>query len=179
VILVGTTIPINAMPRATAPAAAADHTPQTRLTEGALHQVVGYQLAQASVATTQVFMGRVGDELGLRPVEYTVLALVHRNPDATARQLARALAVTPPNIAVWIERLASRGLISRQRSTQDARMQHIRATPQGEALAEAATQRLIDGEQAALTTLSAAERAMLIELLHKVALARRRQGSNA
>lgn len=168
------------MPRATTAAPATDHTPQTRLTEGNLHQVLGYQLAQASVATTQVFMGRVGDELGLRPVEYTVLALVHRNPNATARQLARALAVTPPNIALWIERLASRGLISRQRSTQDARVQHIRTTPAGQALAETATQRLIDGEQAALaTTLSAAERAMLIELLHKVALARRRQGGGA
>jgi hypothetical protein len=35
-------------------------------------------------------------------------------------------------------------------------------------------QQLLEGEAAALASLSAAERAMLVELLHKVALARKR-----
>jgi hypothetical protein len=63
----------------------ADHTPQSRLTEGSVHPIVGYQLAQAAVATTRVFMQQVGRPLKLRPVEFTILALVHDNPDATAR----------------------------------------------------------------------------------------------
>jgi DNA-binding MarR family transcriptional regulator len=154
--------------------AVADHTPQSRLVEGPLRDIVGYQLAQASVATTAVFQAQVGKPLGLRPVEFTLLALVRKNPDATARQLARALAVTPPNIALVVERLQSRSLVVRQRSTQDARMQHIRVTAKGAALVDKAAKRLIDGEQAALTALSGAERAMLVELLHKAALARKR-----
>lgn len=151
-----------------------DRTPLTRLSEAQLHGVMGYQLAQASIVTTQVFSSAVGAVCALRPVEYTMLALVQANPDVTARQLARGLAVTPPNVAVWLDRLESRGLVQRSRSTADARVQHIRATAAGSALALQSTQRLLDNEAAALASLSAAERAMLVELLHKVALARRR-----
>lgn len=151
----------------------ADHTPQARLSEGCVHPIVGYQLAQAAVATTQVFMQQVGRPLKLRPVEFTILALVRDNPDATARQIARALAMTPPNIAVWLEKLESRGLVTRTRSERDARMQHIRATPAGAALALKAAARLAEGERAALTSLTPVEQAMLVELLHKTALARK------
>jgi DNA-binding MarR family transcriptional regulator len=161
------------MPRSTADRND-DRTPQARLTEAALHAVVGYQLAQAAIVTTQVFDAEVGSTCELRPVEYTMLALIQANPDVTARQLARGLAVTPPNIAVWLERLESRGLVQRRRSAADARMQHIRVTAAGSALARESTRRLLDGEAAALAVLSAAERAMLVELLHKVAMARKR-----
>jgi DNA-binding MarR family transcriptional regulator len=152
---------------------AADRTPLARLAEAGVHGIVGYQLAQATIVTDQVFDERLGRQGVLRRVEFTILALVQGNPDVTARQLARALAVTPPNIAIWIDKLESRGLIARTRSDSDARMQYIRLTSRGAELVERAVQLLIEGEQAALAALSAAERAMLIELLHKVALARR------
>jgi DNA-binding MarR family transcriptional regulator len=161
---------MRTMPR---PTELNDHTPQSRLSEGCIHPIVGYQLAQATVATTQVFMQQVGRPLKLRPVEFTILALVHDNPDATARQIARALAMTPPNIALWLEKLESRELVTRTRSDRDARMQHIRATAAGSALALKAAARLVDGERAALTALSPAEQAMLVELLHKMALGRK------
>ena len=153
-----------------------DRTPVARLAEGELHGIAGYQLGQASIVTTQVFETELGAVYQLRPIEYTVLALVDANPDVTARQLARGLAVTPPNIAAWLDRLEQRGLLTRSRSETDARMQHIRVTTAGAALAEQSTWRLLDGERAALETLSAAERAMLIELLHKLAMARKRSG---
>jgi DNA-binding MarR family transcriptional regulator len=161
------------MPR-TPKDAPADHTPQTRLAEAALHGVVGYQLAQAAIVTHRVFQETVGEAQGLRPVEYTVLALVDANPGLTARQLARALAVAPPNITVWLDRLESRGLIGRSRSEADARKQHIRASAAGRTLARACTRALLKAEQQALTGLSPAEHAMLVELLHKAALGRRR-----
>ena len=151
-----------------------DHTPLTRLREGGAHAIVGYQLAQAAIVTSQVFDERVGHRGGLRRVEFTILALVQGNQDVTARQLARALAVTPPNIAIWLDRLESRGLVARERSVRDARMQHVRLTSRGTALVNRSMQTLLEGEQAALDALSSAERAMLVELLHKVALARRK-----
>jgi len=163
------------MTRKTIPPAAEDRTPLTRLREGGAHAIVGYQLAQAAIVTNQVFDERVGHARGgLRRVEFTILALVQVNRDVTARQLARALAVTPPNIAIWLDKLESRGLVARERSANDARMQHVRLTPRGTALVERSVQALLEGEQVALDGLSAAERAMLVELLHKVALSRRR-----
>lgn len=151
----------------------ADRTPQAQLSEGPMHGIVGYQLAQASIVTDQVFDEQVRRRGALRPVEFTLLALVQANPDVTARQLARALGVTPPNVAIGLDRLESRGLVARERSTADARMQHVRVTRAGAALVDRSVQAVLEGEAAALASLSAAERAMLVELLHKVALARR------
>jgi DNA-binding MarR family transcriptional regulator len=151
-----------------------ERTPLARLSEGGAHAIVGYQLAQAAIVTKQVFDERVGQRGGLRRVEFTILALVQSNPDVTARQLARALAVTPPNIAIWLDKLESRGLVARERSASDARMQHVRLTARGKALVERSVQTLLEGESEVLAVLSAAERAMLVELLHKVALSRRK-----
>jgi DNA-binding MarR family transcriptional regulator len=151
-----------------------ERTPLAQLSEARVRTIVGYQLAQATIVTNQVFDERVGRRGGLRRVEFTILALVHGNPGVTARQLARALTVTPPNIAIWLDRLESRGLLERERSSRDARMQNILLTRSGAALVERSVQALLDGEQAVLDSLSDAERAMLVELLHKVALARRR-----
>lgn len=164
------------MPKSPTPAVPhADRTPQSRLSEGPVHGILGYQLAQASIVTDQVFDERVGSlDGGLRRVEFTILALVQANPGVSARSLARALAVTPPNIAIWIDKLESRGLVERERSSRDARVQHIQLSRAGAALVQRCTQALLDGEQAALAALSPAERAMLVELLHKMALARRR-----
>jgi DNA-binding MarR family transcriptional regulator len=153
---------------------ALDETPAGRLAETGLQGILGYQLAQARLTTDEVFLQSAGRRLALRPVEFTILALLDHNPGVSARQLARALAVTPPNIAVWLERLASRGYVERERSAQDARVQHIHCTPAGARLVNRSVQQVVQAEAEALSTLSAAERAMLVELLHKVALARRR-----
>lgn len=152
---------------------ATDRTPSAQLAEGPVHPLVGYQLAQASIVTDQVFDEVVGARGTLRRVEFTILALVLANPGVSARQLARALAVTPPNVAVWLDRLEQRGLVDRTRSERDARVQHVRLTRAGAALAERSAQALAEAEAAALAGLSAAERAMLVELLHKVARLRR------
>jgi len=154
-----------------------ERTPQARLSEARLHGIVGYQLAQATIVTTQVFDECVGGPQSLRPVEYTVLALVQANPGVTARQLATGLAMTPPNVKAWLDRLEARALLTRSRSTADARLQHLECTPAGSALAARSTALLLGGEEVALTVLSPAERAMLVELLHKVARSRKRAGA--
>ncbi len=151
-------------------------TPQALLAEGAAHALVGYQLAQATVVASQVFdavASQQPDGARLRPVEFTLLALVSDNPDVTARQLSQALAITPPNLVGRLEQRQSRGLIARKRSEQDGRAQHIRMTPSGRKLVQHYAALLHAGEQEALAALSAGEHAMLVELLHKVALARR------
>ena len=151
-----------------------DLTPAGRLLETGIHGIVGYQLAQAAITTTQSFSQRVGTVSDLRPVEFTILALVDGNPAVSARQLAGALAVTPPNITMWIDKLERRGLIERERSSTDGRAQHIRTTPAGATLIRGAIEQAKDGERQLLASLSDAERAILVELLHKVAVCRRR-----
>lgn len=149
-----------------------DATPAGRLEEARLHHLIGYQAAQALIATTQVFIRQAGKPLDLRSVEYTVLTLINENPGSTSAQLAQALAVSAPNITAWIDRLEKRGLVERVPSKTDRRAQPLHTTRVGARLARQATQQLLDGEREAFAHLTEAERAMLIELLHKVARAR-------
>lgn len=144
-------------------------TPGSRLREGGVGGILGYCLAQAVVTTNAVFEREVGDVHGLRPVEFTILALVHENADVSATQLARALAMTPPNVKIWLDRLEARGLVQRMPSTRDRRALHLQATPEGRALAQQTTQALVDAEHRALAGLTPGERGILLELLHKVA----------
>jgi DNA-binding MarR family transcriptional regulator len=143
-----------------------------RMDEALLHDIVGYQLAQAQIATLALFYGVVGRPLDLRHVEYTVLALIKENPACTPARLAKELAVTAGNITMWVDRLVQRELVRREASASDRRVQHLYVTPKGETLVAAATRQLLDGERKRLTALSPAERALLVELLHKLATCR-------
>lgn len=144
------------------------------LDEGLLQRILGYRLAQAAVTTGQVFEARVAQAFELRPVEFTVLALVHQNPGVTGGQLASALAVTPPNITMWIDRLSKRGYVEREPHPGDRRAMHIRTTPAGDEVVRQATEQLFEGEHHALAALTTGERMLLAELLDKVARARAR-----
>lgn len=150
-----------------------DTTPAGALLEAGLQQIVGYQLAQAAITTSEVFTRQVGEALGLRRVEYTLLTLIGQNPACSSARLARALDVTPPNITMWIDKLVQRGWVQRAQSATDRRSNRLMLTDAGAALAREATQRLLAGEAEQLAGLSAAERAILLELLHKVALCRK------
>ena len=149
-----------------------DEPPRVRLAEASLHDITGYQLAQAAIVTDAVFEEQVGGPLGLRRVEYTVLALVCENPGGTPARLARALAVTAGNITMWVDRLADKGWVRRETSTTDRRAQHLFATAAGQRMASDATARIVAAEVVRLHMLTQAERAILNELLHKLAQCR-------
>ena len=149
-------------------AAAAPSAATANAAPAALASVLGYQLAQAAVAANALFMRQVGSVLDLRPVEYTILALVHENPGLSSARLAQMLSVSAPNITVWIDRLVGRGWVLREPSVTDRRERLLHATADGARLAVQATEWLVDGEREAFSHLSTGERAILIELLHKL-----------
>lgn len=155
------------------PASFDSMTPQAGLDEGGLHDVLGYQMAQATIITNGCFSKAVGEPLGLGQVELTLLQLINQNAATTPSRLARALAVTLPAITAWISKLEQRGWVTRQRSTTDRRSRYFVVTPQGKALATQAVAALLEAEQRDLAHLSPAERAMLLELLRKVARRRK------
>jgi DNA-binding MarR family transcriptional regulator len=150
-------------------------TPAGRLEEARLQMVLGYQLAQATIVTSLIFDKVVGGPLELRPVEYTVLTLIAENPGGSPAQLARALAVTPPNITAIVDRLVARALVQRKASAEDRRAQILTASRAGAELVRKATEGIVDAERATLA-LTAGEQAILAELLHKVACARTAAG---
>lgn len=146
-------------------------TPAGRLDEAGLQRVLGYQLKQAAIVTDSLYQRHVGEPFGLKPVEYTVLTLIDENPGGSLVRIARALAVTPPNISTMVDRLEERGWIVRTQSDEDRRTQVLHTTAKGASMARKATQLILNAEKGAVG-LTPAEQAMLVELLHKVARAR-------
>lgn len=139
-------------------------------TSGLTH-LVGYASTRASIQMRKVFAHHLGP-LQLRVVDFSILVLVAANPSLSQKQLGTALDLSAPNLAVLLDRLAERGLLERVRSTVDRRSQQLHLTPAGRELTAKAEAIAATMEHDALRMLSAAEQALLIELLLKVARAR-------
>jgi DNA-binding MarR family transcriptional regulator len=152
----------------TSSTAALDLTPRGRLDEGAMHDLLGYLVAQASVVTRRHFEREVGKTMGLRPVEFTVLQLVRQNNEVTPTRLSQALDVSTPAITVYLDRLERRGLLMRARSAVDGRAQHVRLTPEGVSLVSQALDTLLTTQQRLMAHLSLGERTLFMELLRKI-----------
>ena len=137
--------------------------------QGMLDNVVGHHLACARVTTHVTFIRHIGQPLDLRPVEYSLLMLLAANAQLTPKQLAQSLALSAPNLTILLDRMQDRGVLQRVRSEVDRRSQHVLLTDTGRTLAEQARTLTPPMEADLDGCLSRAERAMLIELLDKVA----------
>ena len=138
------------------------------LDQSRLTHLVGYAATRAAIELRKTFTRHLGP-LELKVAEFSLLMLVAANPQANQKQLGVALALSAPNMAVTLDRLVERGWIERVRGVKDRRAQHIHLTAKGRDLVQRAEKIAATMENAALRMLSAAERAMLIELLLKVA----------
>jgi DNA-binding MarR family transcriptional regulator len=138
------------------------------LDQSRLTHLVGYASTRASITMRRVFVRHLGP-LDLKIVEFSILMLVAANPRINQKRLGAALDISAPNMAVTLDRMVERGWVERVRSTQDRRAQQIHLTATGAELVQRAEKIASTMENAALRVLSPAERALLIELLMKVA----------
>jgi DNA-binding MarR family transcriptional regulator len=140
------------------------------LDHSALDAVLGYQLSLADVPSKQLYFRHIGERFKLRPVEYSLLVLVLSNGnDVTQKQLGQALALPAPNLTLLLDKLAERGLLARERSASDRRVQHVRLTAQGDKLARQAQARVPAMEREWLRVLKPEEKEVLAALLKKMA----------
>ncbi|MBC7483341.1 MAG: MarR family transcriptional regulator [Rhizobacter sp.] len=138
------------------------------LDQSRLTHLVGYASTRASIAMRKVF-SRHFDPLGLKVVEFSILMLVAANAEVNQKQIGAALDISAPNLAVTLDRMVERGWVERVRGTRDRRSMHIHLTAAGCELVQRAEKTAATMEAPALRMLSLAERALLIELLMKVA----------
>ena len=135
--------------------------------DSGLAHLVGYAASRAAIEMRKVFTHHM-EPFGLKIAEYSILMLVAHNPEINQKRLGAALDISPPNMAVTIDRMVARGWVSRVRGTRDRRAQHIHLTAAGRALVDKVRKITATMEEPALAVLSQAERALLIELLRKV-----------
>lgn len=156
-----------------APATESASAPDGALDQHGLMHLVGYATTRAAIELKKTFRRHLGP-LKLKAVEFSILVLVDTNPEVNQKQLGLALDVSPPNLAVTLDRMVERGWVRRERSQRDRRAQLVRLTPAGQALVRRARQIGLTMEQDALKVLTPAEQALLIELLQRVAQQRPR-----
>lgn len=144
------------------------------LDQSRLNHLMGYAATRASVALKKVFAEHM-EPLELKVVEFSILVLVASNEQVNQKQLGQTLDVSPPNLAVILDRMVERGWVERVRSTEDRRSQIIVMTKAGQQLVHRAEKIAATMENEALSVLSPAERLLLLELLLKVSRGRPRR----
>lgn len=104
----------------------------------------------------------------MRQVLIGILAVVEAEPGINQGAVGRMLGIKRANMVALINELTDRGLLSREADPADRRAFALRLTDQGLTALEACIARIEVHEQEMLTGFSAAERAMLLELLARI-----------
>lgn len=107
-----------------------DEAPSTGVDAAVLDELVGYNLRCAYAIQLQRFASALGP-LKIRPVQFSILALVYRNPKIKQSVLGRALDIKRANIVTLLDELEQRRLLRRERSRTDRRSHVIDLTPAG------------------------------------------------
>jgi DNA-binding MarR family transcriptional regulator len=132
-----------------------------------LDGLLGYNARRAALAVIEVFIERMAP-YGLRPVDFSVLSLVHHNPGITSRQLCASLGILPPNLVGLINTLEKRELVVRQPHPRDGRAMGLHLTNAGLKLVEDAERTAAALESDAAGRLTPSELKTLMRLLKKI-----------
>lgn len=132
-----------------------------------LESLVGYNARRAALAMIDVFLARMA-VYELRPVDFSVLSLVHHNPGVTSRQLCTTLGILPPNMVGMLNAMEGRGLIARTPHPRDRRAMGLHLTEAGQKLLRKAERTAAELEAEGASQLTPAETRTLIRLLKKI-----------
>jgi DNA-binding MarR family transcriptional regulator len=98
-----------------------------------LSNLVGYNLRRAHALQRQRFADAFKAE-GIRPVQLSILGLIHNNPRVKPSVLGKVLDIKRANIVPLVDELQSRGLVERELSPSDGRSRVLVLTKKGQAL---------------------------------------------
>ncbi len=99
---------------------------------GPLTNAIGFLVRLSQVEVFKTFFREVG-HLDLKPGEFSILWVISMNPDVRQGQIAKRLTIKPAHMTKVIQRLETKGFISRQIPDHDRRSVILRLTRQGEA----------------------------------------------
>lgn len=127
---------------------------------------VGYWIKQA-YQTVQRNLDGAMQELDLTGMQWGPLWLIRNAGADNVAACAREAGMDAGAMTRMLDRLEAKGLIERERSTQDRRVVHVRLTPRGEEAAARIPHRLAEVMNRQLRGFSAEEFQALLELLQR------------
>lgn len=157
------------MTRHRKPSAPLSPPPQTleEIDTSTVEDFIGYSARRASLAIGDAFMQRMAVH-DLRPVGFTLLMLIERNPGIMGSQLCALLKIQSSNLVAMVKQLRERDLIERHRHPNDVRAFGLYLTPAGRRVFAEARATAMDAGLEATARLTEDERATLAALLRKV-----------
>lgn len=132
-----------------------------------LDALIGYALRRAQILVFQHFVEQLA-AYDLRPAQFSALAIIDDNPGITQAELARGLAIEPPQAVPLLNKLEAMGLAARIRSKADKRSYGLYLSKAGETLLGELRDVAARSDAVATANLSESERAQLLVLLRKV-----------
>ena len=113
----------------------------------------------------------VSEPFGLPTGALTVMSLVSGNPGCSQAQLASQAGITGPGLVSIIDKLEKRGLVTRERSTDDRRRNMLVLTDEGTRTLEALFAEVTQIEQPIRDALGEEDVRKLIELIDRAVAA--------
>lgn len=140
----------------------------SRMRGGALGDDVSFLMARAnalSVASANAALAAVD----LKVRSYAVLAVVAENARPSQRELSEFLRLDPSQVVALVDDLEKRGLVAREQDPRDRRAKVIVVTAAGRAAFASARRAAATAERRLHGALSAHERALLSDMLRRIA----------
>lgn len=130
---------------------------------------VGFLLSRSSGAAIRATNEQLRSA-GIRARHYSVLSLACDTEGVSQRELADVLGLDPSQIVALVDDLQKRGLVERHPDPGDRRTRLVSPTPHGRTVLRRARGQVAKARNDFLGRLDDGERAVLLELLRKVAV---------
>jgi DNA-binding MarR family transcriptional regulator len=135
---------------------------------GVLPTLLGHHLRRTQMAVFQS-VSRALAEFDVTPGRFGVLAVIASNPGLSQSELGAILGIDRSTVVAVIDRLESAGLVRRRPAPNDRRSYALALSDRGAAAYDELELRIAEQEQRMTRHLSPAERALLIDLLGRIA----------
>jgi DNA-binding MarR family transcriptional regulator len=132
-----------------------------------LAEHLGYLMNWAANRSRRAFVTAL-TPLGLRPPLYGLMVVAQANPGLTQQELAELAQIDPSTLVAQIDELEAAGMAERRPHPDDRRKRAIHLTATGERTLTRAKEIATEVGADLVAPLSAAERAELKRLLHKL-----------
>ena len=132
-----------------------------------LYSAPGHLIRRCQQIAVAIFVDEMR-EFDLTPVQYAALFVVRAQPGVDQTRLVNLIALDRSTIGSVVERLETKGLITRKAGTEDRRTKRLYPTEAGIALLAAVTDAVDRAQHRILAPLNAAERAAFMTMLTRL-----------
>lgn len=144
-----------------------DSGPLVEPSDTLLNQLIGYALRRSQLKLAQSLIEAL-TPYDLRPAQLSALLIIEASPGLMQADLARMLAIEPPQLVPLLNKLEKLGLAVRVRCKPDKRSYGIFLSKAGETQLKELKKIVVQSDQDATSMLSNDERDQLLLLLHKI-----------